>query len=804
MFQLPPLDNEDQFEDFICDLFNLEYDTDSFQRFGNRGHNQKGIDIFSAESQIVIQCKKKDIKRKDSLLVNELINDIRKDVIKTQDENLRIPFKRFILTSTFKNHPDIQEFATVLKKENSYSFEIEYWGWNTIVDRAIKHRPLIEKYYPHFLRNETYSDLTFFPAIDLTREFIGRENDIHEIFKSLKENSSLLIVNGIGGIGKSVVAKAFAEKYKKLYNHRVWIDIQSNDNDEKNDDFSLLSAFSNNYELVSSLGIAENSDVKPKDKFKNILFKLNQLKGTNLLVIDNVSQSINKYLSRLPKGENWHILLTSRERIVDVVDYELDTLNLDFSKQLFYSHYLVEKNDILLEEILKMIEFHTLTIELLAKTGKKRRLTIKELKSGLEDRGLQLSKSAKVFTSHDSEKCPTRLFDYLLKIFSLSGLQREHKEILNNFSIFPTVFVEYKELIGLLGVNPESEPEFFDTLFELVERGWIIEKDRKYRVHQVIQEVLRAKLEPSYEKCSTFIESVSKQLIYNFSDDISSPRKLIAYGEAIIKDLKMDRSHLCMELTNNLCYIYKEVGYFEKGLDLGLELLSLEKPSDLKYNSLWAEIYVNTGVCYRRLGDNVLARKQLFRAIEFLDASKNSKIQLAYIYSSIGVAYNKDDQYKDGLKYKKIALEIIEDVESEHPLKGTLHGNIAESYKREGLFNEAIPYHMKCIQYLEKHVDSKSSLYGISYCNFAVSLFELGLCNAAKNNMDKGIVVLELNNFKEHPDYKLFKPIQIEINKIVVLTNSNFFQEGLVHFKIKRNDPCYCSSGKKYKYCCGQ
>ena len=50
-YQLPPLKDEKLFEEFICDLFNVientntYYNTD-FQTFGVKGQNQKGIDNF--------------------------------------------------------------------------------------------------------------------------------------------------------------------------------------------------------------------------------------------------------------------------------------------------------------------------------------------------------------------------------------------------------------------------------------------------------------------------------------------------------------------------------------------------------------------------------------------------------------------------------------------------------------------------------------------------------------------------------------------------------------------------------------
>lgn len=68
-YQLPPLKDEKEFEEFVCDLFNIIENTNSyqnkdFQLFGVKGQNQKGIDIISSKAETLIQCKLKDLRKK--------------------------------------------------------------------------------------------------------------------------------------------------------------------------------------------------------------------------------------------------------------------------------------------------------------------------------------------------------------------------------------------------------------------------------------------------------------------------------------------------------------------------------------------------------------------------------------------------------------------------------------------------------------------------------------------------------------------------------------------------------------------
>lgn len=152
--QLPTLSNDDTFENAICDLFNEIYKTSTFKRFGRKGHQQKGIDIFSSSQNITIQCKKKDVSRKDIVLKKELFNDIEKDVKKTLNSDLKISFDTFYIVSTFKDHPDLDEYCEVLKEELNTNFEIVYWGWETLEKKFLDSKKLLEKYWTNFVFKE--------------------------------------------------------------------------------------------------------------------------------------------------------------------------------------------------------------------------------------------------------------------------------------------------------------------------------------------------------------------------------------------------------------------------------------------------------------------------------------------------------------------------------------------------------------------------------------------------------------------------------------------------------------------------
>lgn len=151
MYQFLPLDNREIFQSFICDLFDHIYQGESFQTFGRNGHKQKGIDVFSSQHSVVIQCKKKDtINRKEKDLINELKNEIEAEPLKVIAEKLQIEFSQFIVASTYKDNPELQEHCSIIQKKHNFNFDLKYYGWDTISRKLENHPDLMSKYYGKF------------------------------------------------------------------------------------------------------------------------------------------------------------------------------------------------------------------------------------------------------------------------------------------------------------------------------------------------------------------------------------------------------------------------------------------------------------------------------------------------------------------------------------------------------------------------------------------------------------------------------------------------------------------------------
>ncbi len=114
--------DDKEFENLICDLFNADRNTVSFDTYGLNGQKQYGVDVFSEEYTTLIQCKYKKNLNKSKLketIKKEIEDELKKtfDIEAVWFDELG-KFKHFILASTFYHDTELQNFALNLKDSN--------------------------------------------------------------------------------------------------------------------------------------------------------------------------------------------------------------------------------------------------------------------------------------------------------------------------------------------------------------------------------------------------------------------------------------------------------------------------------------------------------------------------------------------------------------------------------------------------------------------------------------------------------------------------------------------------------------
>jgi hypothetical protein len=220
-FQLPPLNNAKQFEQLICGLFNCLLDTVTFKTFGKSGHKQKGIDIFSAAKQVVIQCKLKDLTRNPVLIKKELFADIDATIDQLLKDGPKLPYQDVFIVTTASEHPDYDEYCDALRSEKGCTFNIIFWGWETIRLKLTGFPNLINSYYPNFIIKEHTSEILVKSKLSMKKRLeVDFPDWLNYKVENRKRRSRMII--------HSIDDKHYPEHVKNDYDEYQWFGAEIN------------------------------------------------------------------------------------------------------------------------------------------------------------------------------------------------------------------------------------------------------------------------------------------------------------------------------------------------------------------------------------------------------------------------------------------------------------------------------------------------------------------------------------------------------------------------------------------------
>jgi len=259
-------------------------------------------------------------------------------------------------------------------------------------------------------------------AIFSNINFIGREKEINEIHEQLTQYGRVFLM-GMGGIGKTEIAKKYIQMYQNEYKTILLMKYTSNIKDMV---ISNKELFISNFSPMDGEGEDEY--------FTRKLEKLKELTDKNtLIVIDNFDTESDEYLEEFLKGE-YQVLFTTRNDF-EYLGYPVIKVEPFHTKEeqlaLFAFYYKraikeEEKEDIL--KILNLIGGHTLTIELIAKLMSSKRIKPMDMLSTLQKDG---ASSIDGTVNHGFSKANT-IYGYISLLFDTSKLTKEEIDILCN------------------------------------------------------------------------------------------------------------------------------------------------------------------------------------------------------------------------------------------------------------------------------------------------------------------------------------------------------------------------------------
>lgn len=532
--------------------------------------------------------------------------------------------------------------------------------------------------------------------------FIGRENELNELYDKLNEKRCLIHISGMGGIGKTSFLRKLYCRY--LDANYCPYDFVGMINYEEDFETSLIKCLK--YEMTD----------RTLTSIANAWNELEYLasNGKLLLFVDHVEVSANddiglQNLFSIPCSI---VVCSRRSSISDLFSvYPLDILPPS-QCVLLYKNIVGSINfneeKILCEILENKIKWHTQTVELLAKLAETKGWSVEMLKKNIENKGIEISfkENGELINLN---KTMTRLFD-------LSKLGSGEINILEGFSLFPSISIA-RELGNELFVEDAKIAEFRSTpilkrffckdkkkqiqnrcedcLKELERKGWLCGMNSSmYFMHPIISMTIlenRVICDSKHEKLVRICcDKLNLEKINNNLDTW----RFLSLAVQVAEKIKFQDIDKMINLYFKIAECYSINNHHEKALkwyrriDNNIDQLSSEKSIDIT-----KELMLKSAREFSGLGKYEKAVEVYKKTLDFLlyDESNNFD-EIMYCYVGISSAYMMLECYKDAFVECCKSLQFIYRQNESRISLSTCRilYLIAEIYERVGIYKSQL------------------------------------------------------------------------------------------------------------------
>ena len=342
----------------------------------------------------------------------------------------------------------------------------------------------------------TAEQLMSTPSVIPKSIFFGREDVLEEIHTNFATGERVQFLHGIGGIGKTQIAKQFAKQHKNDFDTIIYATY----NGSLKELFLADIPFEirpNLSRLTLSNGEKETDDMF----FERKLAKFKALANERtLIILDNFDTERDADLEAFLDG-NYRLLITTRSdysRLYPTIHIEplesMESLIRIFMAN--YDGYDVEEDDPDLVTLIELVNRHTYTIELLAQHMENSGQTAAEMVEALRKEGI-LSLNEKVAQQGGQTQIA---YENLLKMFKVFHLSEEEKEVLKYLSLMP-----------ISGVDVRKFREWADLpntkiIRDLENRSWLSKNSGGIALHPIVKEVIRHEIPADTRNCKEFLD----------------------------------------------------------------------------------------------------------------------------------------------------------------------------------------------------------------------------------------------------------------------------------------------------------
>lgn len=560
--------------------------------------------------------------------------------------------------------------------------------------------------------------------------FVGRDAEIARIHEMLQKER-VLFLQGMGGIGKSEIAKGYASTYADQYDTVVFASYQG----------SLLNMVIGDELRIEGLrrNTAYGQDAESDEAF--FARKLQTLKDLStvrtLLIVDNFDVKHDEHVEDFVSGP-YRVLFTTRYAHKDYPSLPVGPIQ-DFAKlrQIFRRNYgedIDPSEQKTVDEIIRLVNCHTITIELIAKQMEASCLSPDEMLELLQKGGMGSGMEEDV--ERDGKE--KTAFDFIKDLFHLSTLSEEEQYLLKCMCLVPVSGVHVRKLKQYL------ELKNLNVINQLVGKSWLMmEQDTKFvKLHPIICDVVKDQLKPDQTACSQYVKGVWKDVSAAWFMSLEERNEKWPYVDHIQRHYASPTRELYTEYVGfaNTAWICSQ---FQQSIRASKEIyaFTLREFGDAGYKPAYAARAV--AGAYFNAGDEKNAEPYYYLGLEhMLKKPEESYTELGAIYQKVGRCARNNGDFAEAKEYLDKSMESFAlALERGEPDAQRIHWNdtyveYARLYMDMGDYETAIAYSQKSYDLLIQERGEEVTSSG--YC-----LSDMGICYSHLGNFEKAAEYLQ-------------------------------------------------------------
>lgn len=556
----------------------------------------------------------------------------------------------------------------------------------------------------------------------------------NKLFDKVNPISLKLVgLHGLGGAGKTAIARYYANNVPKKYQFIGWFTAESLEVLE-----SQYLELGEKYKLFSKDISLKNKISLVKEWFESM--------STVLLVYDNIKDA-NTLKTYLPK--KGHIILTSRN---DNVSTPIEVGVMSEKQSILLLSKLLGSN------IKKKPNYRERVKQLSQKLGYLP-LALSQAAAYITANCITIDKYLKLYDKNKDKlltntampPMDTHLPAYISWDLSMHDLekQKDGKEalkILHFITCLSKDNIPIKLISEYLYNTSAEESEIeLNILLSKLKQYSLIKKTNanSFSIHRLVHSWLASKLSNEKKKIilRKAIRSIKKSYPHRrlHQTDLEYIIDLIPHAESILHMSKtyLNESDYCY-LYSILGKIYYNLGYYDKSLEFFKYAVKI---NDKCYKSITPEkleVLDNMGKLYTKLGKYQTAEKYLKMSLQTKENYFNTEdVSIAHTLQYLGRVYLYKGKYHKAKIFLKKSLEIQRNYYGENSTEiAHILSNLGDLY----LFTED---HLNAREVLETGLDIMVTTYGYNHVATSSILHSLGSTYLMLHNFDKSLELLE-------------------------------------------------------------